>query len=109
VTETDRTWADDGAQTQIWNLRLYVAGGTPRSVAAFNNLKQLCEDHLKGRYKIEVIDLMDDPGLAREHQIVAIPTLVRTEPSPARKLIGDLSDVERAMHGLDLKTASSRS
>src|SRR5512144_1204737 len=75
-----------------WELRLYVAGQTPKSLAAFANLKQLCETHLAGRYKIEVIDLMENPELARSDQIVAIPTLVRKLPEPVRKILGDLAD-----------------
>ena len=85
-----------------WSLRLYVAGPTPRSVAAFRNLKQLCEDHLAGRYCIEVIDLTKHPHLAQDDQIVAVPTLVRALPSPTRKIIGDLSNTERVRINLDL-------
>ena len=85
-----------------WELRLYVAGQTPKSVAAFANLKKICEEHLAGEYAIEVIDLMERPELARAEQIVAIPTLVRKLPEPIRKIIGDLSDVERTLVGLQL-------
>ncbi len=85
-----------------WELRLYIAGQTPRSVAAFRNLKRVCEDYLAGRYEIEVIDLLVNPRLAKDHQIIAIPTLVRTLPDPVRKIIGDLSDIERTLVGLDL-------
>ena len=88
---------------EIWKLRLYVAGQTPKSIRAFANLKVLCEEHLKGRYQIEVIDLMENPKLARGDQIVAVPTLVRKLPQPVRKLIGDLSNSERALVGLDLR------
>jgi len=84
-------------------LRLYVAGQTPKSIRAFANVKMLCEEHLKGRYRIEVIDLMENPKLARGDQIVAIPTLVRKLPEPVRKIIGDLSNSERALVGLDLR------
>ena len=87
----------------LWKLRLYVAGQTPKSLAAFANLKRLCEDHLKGRYTIEVIDLLETPLLARDDQILAIPTLVRKLPEPVRKIIGDLSDREQVLIGLDLK------
>jgi circadian clock protein KaiB len=87
---------------EVWNLRLYVAGQTPRSLAAFANLKRLTEDHLKGRYTIEVIDLVETPQLAKDDQILAIPTLVRRLPSPVRKIIGDLSNTERVLVGLDL-------
>ena len=86
-----------------WELRLYTAGQTPRSLAAFRNLKKVCEEHLPGQYEIEVIDLMANPRLAKDHQIVAIPTLVRKLPNPIRKIIGDLSDVERTLVGLDLR------
>jgi circadian clock protein KaiB len=85
-----------------WDLRLYVAGQTPKSIAAFANLKRLCETHLAGRYKIEVIDLLENPQLARGDQIVAIPTLVRKLPEPMRKIIGDLSDTARVLVGLQL-------
>ena len=87
-----------------WILRLYVAGQTPKCKAAFFNLKKLCEDQLKGRYQIEVIDLLINPKLGREHQIFAIPTLVRKLPVPVRKIIGDLSNTERVLIGLDLKS-----
>ncbi len=92
---------------EVWNLRLYVAGQTPRSVAAFANLKKLCEDHLSGRYNIEVVDLVKHPQLAAGDQIVAIPTLVRKLPEPLRKIVGDLRDTERALVGLQLRPALS--
>ena len=88
-----------------WQLRLYVAGQTPKSLAAFSNLKQICETHLSGRYTLEVIDLVEQPQLAKGDQILAIPTLVRRLPQPVRKIIGDLSDTERVLVGLDLRTA----
>lgn len=91
------------AQARMWDLRLYVAGQTPRSLAAVANLKAICEEHLQGRYTIEVIDLMENPQLASGDQILAIPTLVRKLPPPLRKIIGDLSDTERVLVGLDLK------
>ncbi len=87
----------------FWSLRLYVAGQTPKSMAAFANLKRICEEHLKGRYRIEVIDLMDNPKLAAGDQILALPTLVRKLPPPIKKIIGDLSDSERVLVGLNLK------
>src|ERR1700686_1222591 len=87
----------------VWNLRLYVAGQTPKSIRAFANLKVMCEEHLKGRYRIEVIDLREHPQLARGDQIVAIPTLVRRLPPPVRTIIGDLSDSVRLLVGLDLR------
>lgn len=88
---------------ETWNLRLYVAGQTPKSIAAFANLKKICEEKLTGRYKIEVIDLLENPQLARGDQIFAIPTLVRKLPVPVRKIIGDLSNTERVLVGLDLR------
>jgi circadian clock protein KaiB len=87
----------------FYELRLYVAGQTSRSIAALSNLKQICEEHLRGRYRIEVIDLIEKPQLARGDQILALPTLVRRLPEPIRKLVGDLSDTERALVGLDLR------
>jgi circadian clock protein KaiB len=84
-------------------LRLYVAGQTPKSMAAFANLKTICEEHLAGRYQIQVIDLLENPQLADGDQILAIPTLVRQLPEPVRKIIGDLSNTERVLIGLDLR------
>jgi circadian clock protein KaiB len=92
----------DVATAEKWQLRLYVAGQTPKSLAAMRNLKKVCEEHLAGRYEIEVVDLMKNPRLAKDHQIVAIPTLVRKLPDPIRKIVGDLSDTERALVGLQL-------
>ena len=86
-----------------WQLRLYVAGKTPKSVTAFANLHRICEDHLAGMFEIEVIDLIENPRLAKDDQIVAIPTLVRKLPQPIRKIIGDLSDTERTLVGLQLR------
>jgi circadian clock protein KaiB len=86
-----------------WNLRLYVAGQTPKSIKAFDNLKKLCEGHLSGRYTIEVVDLTVNPQLAKGDQILALPTLVRKLPPPLRKIIGDLSNTERVLVGLDLR------
>lgn len=85
-----------------YNLRLYVAGQTPKSLAAISNLKKLCETHLPGRYTIEVIDLMKDPALAQRDQIVAIPTLIRHLPEPLKRIIGDLSNAEKVLVGLDI-------
>ena len=99
---TDSAKATLAKPTDVWKLRLYVAGQTPRSLAAFANLKRLCEDHLKGRYTLEVIDLLETPRLAKDDQILVIPTLVRKLPSPVRKIIGDLSNTERVLVGLDL-------
>ena len=86
-----------------WELRLYIAGQTTRSVTALANLKQICADHLGGRYRIEVIDLLENPRLAAGEQIVALPALVRKVPQPVRKIIGDLSDTERVLIGLDIR------
>ena len=86
-----------------WNLRLYVAGQTPKSIKAFDNLKKLCEENLPGRYSIEVVDLTINPQLAKGDQILALPTLVRKLPPPIRKIIGDLSNTERVLVGLDLR------
>ncbi len=97
--------ADAGVRAEVWELRLYVAGHTPRSVAAFTNLKKICEEHLAGRYRIEVIDLMEHPQLAAGDQIVAIPTLVRKLPAPLRKIVGDLRNTERTLVGLNLRPA----
>jgi circadian clock protein KaiB len=91
------------AASSHWDLRLYVAGPTPKSVAAFRNLEQICEKHLADRYHIKVIDLMKNPQLAQGDQILAVPTLVRRLPAPMRKLIGNLSDTERVLVGLDLR------
>ena len=91
------------ASKETWELRLYVAGKTERSVAAFANLKRLCERHLPGRYRIEVVDLLKSPQLAAGDQIVAIPTLVRKLPEPMRKIVGDLSNAERTLVGLQLR------
>ena len=86
-----------------WELRLYTAGQTPKSVTAFKNLKRICEQHMPGRYHIEIIDLMQNPRLAKDDQIIAIPTVVRRLPTPLRKIIGDLSDEERTLVGLQLR------
>ena len=90
------------AGKDAWVLRLYVAGRTPKDLTAFNNLKLICEDQLKGKYRIEMIDLLKNPQLARDNQILAVPTLVRKIPEPMRRIIGDLSNRERVLVGLDL-------
>lgn len=87
-----------------YELRLYVAGQTARSVKALANLRNLCETHIQGRYSVEVIDLLDKPQLAKGDQILAVPTLVRNLPTPIKKIIGDLSNIERVLIGLDIKT-----
>lgn len=91
---------------EVWNLRLYVAGQTPKSMAAFANLKRICEEFLAGKYRIEVIDLLENPQLAKGDQILAIPTLVRKLPEPIKKIIGDLSNTEKVLVGLDLRPAT---
>jgi circadian clock protein KaiB len=94
-----------GLHPAVWVLRLYVAGMTPPSIRAFENLKKLCEEHMHGAYKIEVIDLLERPKLASGDQIIAVPTLVRRLPTPVKKIIGDLSNTERVLVGLDLRPA----
>jgi len=89
----------------LYSLRLYVAGQTPKSVLALRNLKHICEEHLNGRYEIEMIDLLENPQLARGDQILAVPTLVRRLPEPIKKIIGDLSNTERVLVGLDLRVS----
>jgi circadian clock protein KaiB len=86
-----------------WNLRLYVAGQTPKSITALANLKKICNEHLANQYNIEIIDLVRNPQLARRDQILAIPTLVRSLPSPLKKIIGDLSNSEKVLLGLDIE------
>lgn len=95
-------------ESPSYDLRLYVAGQTPRSTKAFANLKRICEEHLAGRYRIEVVDLLIDPHLAKGDQILAVPTLVRKLPSPVRKIIGDLSNTENVLVGLDLRSRGPR-
>lgn len=94
-------------EPDVWELRLYVAGQSEKSVAAFTNLKRICEEHLAGKYRIEVVDLVKNPQLAKGDQIVAIPTLVRKLPNPVKKIIGDLSNTERTLVGLQLRPRSS--
>ena len=104
ITETGRQKSEiPEAESDMWELRLYVAGQTPKSMTAFANLKKLCEEHLAGKYRIEVVDLLKNPQLARGDQILAIPTLVRRLPQPLKKIIGDLSNTERVLVGLDLR------
>jgi len=95
--------ADAELPEGTWELRLYVAGRTPKSLAAFANLKRLCEEHLAGRYMIEVVDLLEQPQLAEGDEILAVPTLVRKLPHPVRKIVGDLSNTERTLVGLQLR------
>ena len=98
-----------GNHPEVWELRLYVAGQTPKSITAFANLKRLCEGQLAGRYKIEVVDLMKYPNRARRDDVIVVPTLVRQLPPPIRKIIGDLSNTERVLIGLDLLPRNGRS
>lgn len=100
------TMAQGPPDPSFYDLRLYVAGQTPKSVAALTNLKRFCEEHLAGKYKIEVVDLVENPKLARSDQILAIPTLVRRLPEPIRKIIGDLSNSERVLVGLEIHARS---
>jgi circadian clock protein KaiB len=93
----------DSKGKKKWELRLYIAGQTARAAAAFTNLKNICEEHLAGQYSIEIIDLLKNPKLASGDQIIAVPTLVRKLPEPVRKIIGDLSNKERVLVGLDLR------
>ena len=105
ATKTKRlkkTRGESEEEVKTWELRLYVAGQTSKSIAAFSNLKKLCEEHLQGQYRIEVIDLLENPALAKGDQIFAIPTLVRKLPEPIKKIIGDLSNKGRVLVGLNL-------
>ncbi len=106
ITSTKKKAGKENGDAVIWNLRLYVAGQSPKSVTAFANLKRICEQHLAGRYRIEVLDLIKNPKLAQGDQILAIPTLVRKLPEPLKRIIGDLSDIERTLVGLDLFQAA---
>src|SRR5688500_8144602 len=101
--ETAATLLSPDDTTELWELRLYIAGETPKSIAAVSNLNRICEEHLSGQFKIDVVDLLKNPQLARGDQIVAIPTLVRKLPSPVRKIIGDLSNTEKTLVGLRLR------
>ena len=100
-----RSSGSNGRPAKLWQLRLYVMGQTPKSLTAFSNLKKICESQLKGIYRITVIDLVKQPHLAKGDQILAIPTVVRKLPKPVRKIIGDLSDTDHVLVGLDLRPA----
>ncbi len=93
-----------GAEPPAWTFRLYVAGLTPRYLAALNNLKQLCEQYLAGRYRIDVMDLREEPAIAVNDQVMALPTVIRTSPAPVRRVIGDLSNIGRVLQGLGIVT-----
>jgi circadian clock protein KaiB len=99
----------DEMTDELFDLRLYVAGQTPKAIRAFANLRKICDEHLAGRYRIEVIDLLDDPQLGRGDQILALPTLVRRLPQPIKKIIGDLSNTERVLVGLDIRPRKGES
>jgi circadian clock protein KaiB len=106
MTNVQQETKEDGDRVMgepVWDLRLYVAGQTPKSLTAFANLKRICDEHLSGNYQIEVVDLLKNPQLAKGDQILALPTLVRKLPEPVRKIIGDLSNTERVLVGLDLR------
>lgn len=103
MNDTPEKAGGEEDEDKEWILRLYVAGQTPKSLRAYKNLKKIAEEHLAGKYRIELIDLLENPKLAKGDQIVAIPTLVRQLPEPMRKIIGDLSNTERVLVGLDLK------
>jgi len=107
MSATDGAGEQDGHEDGFWELRLYVAGQTSRSITALANLKKLCNEHLPGRHSIEVIDLGQRPEMARQDQIVAIPTLVRKLPQPIRKIIGDLSNTDRALVALEVRTQTA--
>lgn len=94
---------EEKVDPDFWELRLYVAGQTEKSLRAFENLKKICEENLKGKYRIEIVDLLKNPQLARGDQIIALPTLVRRLPPPLRKIVGDLSNTERTLVGLDIR------
>jgi len=99
---------DESGAPPIYELRLYLAGHSPKSVRAVENLRRVCEEHIPGRYRIELVDLLENPQLARGDEIIAVPTLVRKLPVPVRNIIGDLSDTEKLLVGLQLRTASGR-
>jgi circadian clock protein KaiB len=105
ASEKGKKTITDGTEV-IWNLRLYVAGKTRKSITAFANLKKICEEHLAGKYRLEVIDLLKNPQLAKGDQIIAVPTLVKKLPEPLKKIIGDMADTERVLVGLDIRSVS---
>ncbi len=107
MNQAMNTAVEESAPGGLYNLRLYVAGQTPKSITALANLKKICEEHLAGRYQIEVIDLLEHPQLAAGDQILAVPTLVRRLPEPLKRIIGNLSNMERVLVGLDLRQVSA--
>lgn len=106
TTKKRRASESPGRLAKLWQLRLYVTGQTPKSLVAFSNLKDFCETHLKGRYRITVVDLVKQPHLAKGDQILAIPTVVRRLPKPVRTIIGNLSDTNQSLVGLDLRAVN---
>lgn len=108
TTKRKSTRLSAKARPEKWDLKLYVAGQTPKALETFNNLKRICDEHLTGRYRIEIIDLLQRPQLAKGDQILALPTLVRRLPEPIKKIIGDLSNTERVLVGLNIKPAAVR-
>ncbi|MFA4848404.1 MAG: circadian clock protein KaiB [Methanoregula sp.] len=104
--KTNRKKKSEEPASEAWILRLYVAGQTPNSLTAFDNLRKICEEYLECQYTIEVIDLLKNPQLAKDHQIIAVPTLIRNLPTPVKKIIGNLSNTEKVLVGLDLRMAS---
>lgn len=98
----DEQSAESYGESQSYSLRLFVSGMTPNSMRALATIRRVCEEHLQGRYELEVVDIYQSPQLARDEQIVAAPTLIKSLPQPLRRLIGDLSDIDRVLHGLDL-------
>ena len=104
-----QNFEEDRKSSEVWNLTLYVAGQTPKSIEAFANLKEICDTHLKDHYIIEVVDLVENPELAKNDQILAIPTLVRKLPEPIKKIIGTLANEEKVLVGLDIKSPSKNS
>ena len=103
---SDNTVDKDNPATEVWELRLYIAGETGKSATAIANLQRICDEHLPGRYRIELVDLLKNPKLARGDEIVALPTLVRKLPDPVRKIVGDLSNTEKTLVGLQLRPSS---
>ena len=103
TASAEKKTASKAPGQELWELRLYVAGQTPKSLTAFANLKKICDQYITGKYHIEVVDLLKNPTLAKGDQILAVPTLVRKLPVPIRKILGDLSDTERVLVGLDLR------
>jgi circadian clock protein KaiB len=108
ISERDASSTAD-TEPEVWELRLYIAGPTGKSASAIANLQRICDEHLPGRYKIELVDLLKQPQLAKGDQIIAVPTLVRKLPDPVRKIVGDLSNVEKALVGLQLRPANRSS